>query len=83
MEISSAVPSPSTWKLNSPKAISKPPVLAEAIPVKFEMGSTVVVAGELMVNTEVIGDAVSTLIDAVALTTIGDVVSMSIVDKMM
>jgi hypothetical protein len=39
MEISSAAPSPSTWKLNNPKAISKPLVLAEADPIKLEMGS--------------------------------------------
>jgi hypothetical protein len=31
--------------LKSPKAISKPPDLAEIAPVKLEMGSTVVVAG--------------------------------------
>jgi hypothetical protein len=45
MEISSATPLPSTWKLNSPKAISKPSVLAEVDPVKLERGPTVVVAG--------------------------------------
>jgi hypothetical protein len=81
MEISSAAPSSSTWKLNNPKAISKPPVLAEADPVKLEMGSTIVVTGGSMENTGVdsmmVGDAVSTSVDAVVSTMVGDVVSMS------
>jgi hypothetical protein len=81
MEISSAAPSSSTWKLNNPKAISKPPVLAEADPIKLEMGSMVVVAGESMANTRVdsmtVGNAVLTLDDAVASTMVGDAVSMS------
>jgi hypothetical protein len=63
--------------LNNPKAISKPPVLVKADPVKLEMGSTVVIAGESMANTGVVGDAVSTLVDAVASTMVGDAVSMS------
>jgi hypothetical protein len=65
------------WKLNNLKAISKPPVLAEADPVKLEMGSMVVIAGESMANTGVVSDAVSTLVDAVASTMVGDAVSMS------
>jgi hypothetical protein len=83
MEISSAAPSPSKWKLNDPKAISKPPVLAEADPVKLAMGSMVVIAGESMVNTEVIGDAISMLVDAVVSMMIGDAVLMSMVDEAM
>jgi hypothetical protein len=81
MEISSAAPSSSTRKLNNPKAISKSSVLAEANPVKLEMGSTVVIAGESMVNTGVdsmmVGNAVSTSVDAVVSTMVGDAVSMS------
>jgi hypothetical protein len=69
MEISSAAPSLSTWKLNNPKAISKSPILAETIPVTLEMGSTVVVAEESMANIGVestmLGDAVSMMADAV------------------
>jgi hypothetical protein len=77
MEISSAALSPSTWKLNDPKAISKPPVLAEADPVKLAMGPTIVVVGESMVNTEVVDDAMLTLVDAMASMMVGDAVSMS------
>jgi hypothetical protein len=76
MEISSTAPSLSTWKLNNPKAISKPLVLAEVDPVKLEMGSTVVVIRESMANTGVVGDAGSMLVDAVASTMVGDAVSM-------
>jgi hypothetical protein len=76
MEISSAAPSSSTWKLNNLKPISKPPVLAEANPVKLEMGSMVVIARELMANIGVVGDAVSTLM-------VGDVVSMLMADEEM
>jgi hypothetical protein len=75
------------WKLNNPKVISKPPVLAEADPVKLEMGSTVVVAGEFMANTGgdsmMVGDALSMLIDAVVSMMVGDVVSMSMADDVM
>jgi hypothetical protein len=87
MEISSAAPLTSTWKLHNPKAISKPPVLAEADPVKLEMWSTVVVAGELMANTGgdliMVGDAVSMFIDAVASMMVGDAMSMSMADDVM
>jgi hypothetical protein len=48
MEINSAAPSSSTWKLNNLRVISKPPVLAEVNPVKHEMGSTTVVTGGSM-----------------------------------
>jgi hypothetical protein len=50
MEINSTAPSSSTWKLNNPKVISKPPILAEVDPVKHEMGSTTVVTGVSMVT---------------------------------
>jgi hypothetical protein len=43
MEINSAVPSSSTWKLNNPKVISKPLILVEVNPFKHEMGSMTVV----------------------------------------
>jgi hypothetical protein len=52
MEISSAAPSSSMWKLNNPRVISKPPILAEVDPVKHEIGSTMVVTEALTANTE-------------------------------
>jgi hypothetical protein len=68
-EISSATPSSSTQKLNSPMAISKPPVLAETVPIKLETGSTVAVAGKTMASAEtrsaMLGDAVSEMVDPV------------------
>jgi hypothetical protein len=51
MEINSAAPSSSTWKLNNPRVISKPPIFAEVDPVKHEMGSTMVVTEGSMANT--------------------------------
>jgi hypothetical protein len=75
MEISSAAPSLSTWKLNDPKAISKPPVLAMIIPVTLEMGSMVVVAEESMAS---IGVDSMMLGDAMLMTAIGEVVSMMV-----
>jgi hypothetical protein len=83
MEISLVAPSSSTWKLNNLKAISKPPVLAEAVPIKREMKSTVVVAEESMADTGVdstiLGDAVSTTVDAMMSTmVVGEVVSTTI-----
>jgi hypothetical protein len=83
MEISSASPSPSTRNLNSPKAISKPLVLAETVPVKLETGSIVAIAGELMASAEVksvmLGDAVSTMVDPVMSTLVAsDVASMTV-----
>jgi hypothetical protein len=87
MEISSAAPSLSTWKLNNPKAISKPPVLAEADPVKLEMGSTVVITRGSMASTGVdsmmVGDAVSISVNAVVSTMVGGAVSMSMADDAM
>jgi hypothetical protein len=72
MEITSAVPSLSTQKLNNSKAISKHPVLAETVPVTLETGSTVVVAEESTANTGVystmLGDAVSTMADTMTST---------------
>jgi hypothetical protein len=69
--------------LNNLKAISKPPVLAETVPVKLEMGLTVVVAGESMASTGVestmLGDAVSTIVDSVMSTmVVGEVASMTV-----
>jgi hypothetical protein len=54
MEISSIAPSLSTRKLNSPKAMSKPPVLAEADPVEPGTGPMVAVAARSMSSPEVI-----------------------------
>jgi hypothetical protein len=55
--------------LNSLKAISKPPDLAEIAPVKLEMGSTVVAAGESKsragVRSAMLDDAMSTTVDPV------------------
>jgi hypothetical protein len=83
MEISSATPSSSTRKLNSPKAISKPPVLAETVPVKLETGSTIAVTGESMASAEaksaMLGDAVSETVDPVlSITVAGGVASMTV-----
>jgi hypothetical protein len=83
MEISSATPSSSTWKLNSPKAISKPPVLAETVPVKLETGSTIAVAGESMASAEMksatLGNVVSETVDPVISTMVaGGVASMTV-----
>jgi hypothetical protein len=83
MEISSVTLSSSTWKLNSPKAISKPPVLVKTIPVKIEMGSTVAVARESMASAEArsatLGDAVSVTANPVMSTMVASrVASMSV-----
>jgi hypothetical protein len=83
MEISSATLSSSTWKLNSPKAISKPPVRAETVPVKLETGSTAAVIGESMAINEaklaMLGDAVSETVDPVMSTMVaGRVASMTV-----
>jgi hypothetical protein len=51
MVINSAPPSSSTWKLNNPRVISNPLVLAKVDPVKHEMGSMTVVTGGSMANT--------------------------------
>jgi hypothetical protein len=82
MEISSATPSSSTRKLNSPKAISKSPVLAETVPIKLETGSTVAIAGESMASAEaksaMLGDAVLMMVDPVMSTMVaGEVASMT------
>jgi hypothetical protein len=75
-EISSATPSLFTWKLNSPKAISKPPVLAKTAPARLETGSMVVAAG---VRSAMLGDAVSMMVDLVMSTMVaGRVASMTV-----
>jgi hypothetical protein len=66
--------------LNNPKAISKPPFLAEVDPIRLEMGSMVVITRGSMANTGVdsmmVGDVVSTAVDVVMLTmVVGEVVS--------
>jgi hypothetical protein len=87
MEISLVGPSLSRWKLNNPKAMSKPPVLVEAVPITLEMGSMVVVAGESMANTGVnstmLGDAVSTLVGAAMPTMVDDEVVSTMVGAAM
>jgi hypothetical protein len=75
-EISSATPSSSMQKLNSLKAISNPPILSEAMPVKLEMGSTTAITGGSMASAEaksaMLGDAVSETVDPVMSTLIAD-----------
>jgi hypothetical protein len=76
MEISSATPSSSTRKLNSPKAISKPPVLAETAPDGLEAGSMEVAA---RVRSAMLGDAMSMMVDLVMSTSVsGGVVSVMV-----
>jgi hypothetical protein len=82
-EISSATPSSSMQKLNSPNAISKPPVLAATVPVKFEAGSTIAIAGESMAGAETklatLGDVVPKAVDLVMSTMVADgVASMTV-----
>jgi hypothetical protein len=76
METSSVAPLLSMWKLNNPKAISKPPDLAKIAPVKLGMGSTVVAAGESKsragVRLVMLGDAMSTTVDPVMSTMFAD-----------
>jgi hypothetical protein len=81
-EISSATLS-STRKLNSPKAISKSPVLAATAPVKLETGSTIAVARESMAGAETksttLGDVVSEAVDPVISTMVANgVASMTV-----
>jgi hypothetical protein len=61
MEISSTAPSLSTRKLNSPKAMSKLPVIVETAPAVPEVGPTMVAAG---VRSVVLGEAVSMTVDS-------------------
>jgi hypothetical protein len=75
-KISSATPSLSTWKLNSPKAMSKPPVLAETAPAGLEAGSMVVAAG---VRSTMLGNAVSIMVDLAMSTSVsGGAMSMTV-----
>jgi hypothetical protein len=67
MEIRSIAPSSPTQKLNSPKAMSKPPVTVETAPAVPEVGSTMVAAG---VKPVVLGDAVPMTVDP-AMSTLG------------
>jgi hypothetical protein len=69
MEISSIAPSLSTQKLNSPKAMSKPPVTVETAPAVPEVGSTMVAAG---VRPVVLGDAVLMTVDPAMSTSYSD-----------
>jgi hypothetical protein len=69
MEISSATPSLSTWKLNSLKAVLKPPVIAETAPAVPEVGSMMIAVG---VRSAALGDAVSMMVDPVMSTSVSD-----------
>jgi hypothetical protein len=84
MEINSAAPSSSTWKLNNPRVMSKPPVLAKVDPIKHEIGSTTVVtrgsAANTVADSMMVGEAVSTLVGAVMPMMVGDAVSMLMAD---
>jgi hypothetical protein len=70
--------------LNSPKAISKPPDLAEIAPVKLETGSMVVAAGELKlragVRSAMLGIAMSMTVDPVMSTMVADDVALMTAD---
>jgi hypothetical protein len=88
MEINSAAPSSSTWKLNNLKVISKPPILVEVDPVKHEMGSDghhwgvdgdhwsgIKMVGKLSVP--MVGEAMSTTAGEVMPMMVGDATLMS------
>jgi hypothetical protein len=84
MEINSTTPASSTWKLNRPKAISKPLIFVEADPVERGMGSTIAAVGLLMavVGAELmkIGGAASTMVGEVVSMMVGEAVSTSMGD---
>jgi hypothetical protein len=86
-EISSATPSSSMRKLNSPKSISKPPVLAATAPVRLETGSPIVVFGESMTTAETklatLGDVVLETVDPVMSTMVADGVASTTVGTAM
>jgi hypothetical protein len=75
-EISSATPSSFTWKLNSPKAMSKPPVAAETAPAVLEVGSMMIAAG---VRSAALGDAVSMTADLAMSTSVSGEVVLTMV----
>jgi hypothetical protein len=57
----------STWKLNNPKAMSKPPVIAKTASAVPEVGPAIVVAGMSSVALDgVMSRMVSMLISALA-----------------
>jgi hypothetical protein len=68
-EISSATLSLSTWKLNSPKAMSKPPVTTETAPAVPKVGSMMIAAG---VRSAALGDAMSMTVDPTMSTSVFD-----------
>jgi hypothetical protein len=72
MEISSIAPSLSTRKLNNPKAMSKPPVLAKAGPVEPRTGPMMAVAVGLMSSPEAIIGLMSSML------TVGEASSMMV-----
>jgi hypothetical protein len=80
MEINSAAPSSSTWKLNNPRVISKPPIFTKVDPIKHEIGSTTVVTEGSTVNTGadsmMVGEAVLTTAGEVMPTMVGDAALM-------
>jgi hypothetical protein len=71
MEINSAAPSSSTWKLNNPKVISKPLILVEVSPIEHEMGSSIAATG---VSMATIG-AQSMMVGEYSVPTVGEAVS--------
>jgi hypothetical protein len=89
MEISSAAPYSSTWKLNNPRVISKPPILVEVGPVKHDTGSMMAVVGVsttiMRVESMMVGEAMPMTAgevmsmdgSVVSMSMAGDVVSMS------
>jgi hypothetical protein len=72
MEISSIAPLLSTRKLNSPKAMSKPLVLAETGPIEPGMGPMMVVAARSMSSPEAIVGSMPSML------TVGEAPSMMV-----
>jgi hypothetical protein len=79
MAINSTMPVSSTWKLNEPKAILKPPIFVEADPVERGMGSTIAAIGVLMAiggaESMIVGGAASMMVGEAVSTTVGKAVS--------
>jgi hypothetical protein len=76
MEINSIAPLLSTRKLNSPKAMSKPPVFAEAGPVELGVVLMMVVAE---VRTATLGGAVSMMVGlTTSISVSNEMVSMTV-----
>jgi hypothetical protein len=82
METSLVTLASSMWKLNKPKATSKPPIFARVDPVEHEMGSTIVAVGVLTTTigaeSIVVGEAASMMVGEAVSTIVGEAVSMMV-----